>query len=161
MRELITLAFQLLIILLLIINFKDLSWAKRSQEDFKIVQRERNESIGKKLREVEIQNALTAILCKYQMIATGTQDFQVVTEYKQRTVYGYVTTGSVLSVLNDWDFKTITAVAKYEDECEEIEKMIKKELTNTIVEIKSIKRVATLNAESLNNYKITIELKKL
>ena len=158
MRELITLAFQLLIILLLIINFKDLSWAKRSQEDFKIVQRERNESIGKKLREVEIQNALTTILCKYQMIATGTQDFQVVTEYKQRTVYGYTTTGGVF---NDWNFKTITVVAQYEDECEEIEKMVKKELAKTTLEIKSIKRVATLNAESLNNYKITIELKKL
>lgn len=158
MKELITLTFQLLIILLLVINFKDLSWLKRSQEDFKIVQRERNEGIGKKLREVEIQSALTRIQCKYQMIATGTQDFNIETEYRQRTVYGYATTGSVF---NDWNFKTITAVAKYEDECEEIEKMIKKELTNTIVEIKSIKRVATLNAESLNNYKITIELKKL
>lgn len=158
MKELITLAFQLLIILLLIINFKDLSWLKRSQEDFKIVQRERNENISKKLREVEIQNALTAILCKYQMIATGTQDFQAVTEYKQRTVYGYTTTGGVF---NDWNFKTITVVAQYEDECEEIEKMVKKELANTTLEIKSIERSATLKPLSLNRYKITIELKKL
>lgn len=158
MRELITLAFQLLIILLLIINFGETKWLKRDITDFKLTQRERNKNIGGKLREIEIQNALTTILCKYQMIVTGTQDFNIETEYRQRTVYGYVTTGSVF---NDWNFKTITAVAKYECECEEIEKMIKKELTNTIVEIKSIKRVATLNAESLNNYKITIELKKL
>lgn len=158
MRELITLAFQLLIILLLVINFKDLSWSKRSQEDFKIVQREHNESIGKKLREIEIQNALTAILCKYQMIATGTQDFQTITEYKQTIVLGYPTTGSVF---NDWNFKTITVVAQYEDECEKIEKMVKEELANTILEIKSIERTVTSKPLSLNRYKITIELKKL
>ena len=158
MKELIMLTFQLLIILLLVINFKDLSWLKRSQEDFKMVQRERNESIGKKLREIEIQNALTTILCKYQMIATGTQDFHIETEYRQRTAYGYATTGSVF---NDWNFKTITAVAKYEYECEEIEKMIKKELANTTSEIKSIERSVTLSPDSLNCYKITIELKKL
>lgn len=158
MRELITLAFQLLIILLLVINFKELSWAKRSQEDFKIVQRERNENISKKLREVEIQNALTTILCKYQMIATGTQDFKCETEYRQRTVYGYTTTGGVF---NDWNFKTITVIAQYEDECEKIEKMVKKELANTILEIKSIERTVTSKPLSLNRYKITIELKKL
>lgn len=158
MKELITLAFQLLIILLLVINFKDLSWLKRSQEDFKIVQGERNEGLGKKMREIEIQNALTTILCKYQMIATGWQDFKCETEYRQRTVYGYTTTGGVF---NDWNFKTITVVAQYEDECEKIEKMVKKELANTILEIKGIERTATLKPLSLNRYKITIELKKL
>lgn len=158
MRELITLAFQLLIILLLVINFKKLSSSKKSQEVFKIVQGERNEGLGKKMREIEIQNALTTILCKYQMIATGWQDFKCETEYRQRTAYGYITTDATF---NDWNFKTITAIAQYEDECKEIEKMVKKELANTIVEIKSIERAVTSKPGSLNRYKITIELKKL
>lgn len=147
MRDLIMLVFQILIILLLVINFKKLSWTKKSQEN-----------IGKKQREIEIQNALTTILCKYQMIATGTQDFQVKTEYKQKTAFGYYTTEGAF---NNWNFKTITAIAQYEDECKEIEKMVKKELANTTLEIKSIERSVTSKPLSLNRYKITIELKKL